>query len=257
MHMIDRSINLCQEPGMKPQQANRAFAPRSVESGVHTRGVILKVAQRLFAARGFDGVSMREIGLEAGVPLALVSYHFKSKQGLYRAVFRAHEALTSKRAAQLEEFSASADPKKTVRDLVFILVQPVIEIAMTPEGRDFARLIAREVNDPVEEERGVLAEFIDPVATLIIGHLKRAFPELDERSVYWAFLFASGALAINHAATGRIERLSSGLCHSRDNPAEIIDRLVNFVTGGILSTFAAELASKRGGGVPNTRPARK
>jgi AcrR family transcriptional regulator len=220
--------------------AEQPIAPRSIESGIRTRGVILRVAERLFAAKGFDGVSMREIGIEAGVPLALVSYHFKSKLGLYRAVFRAHEAITKARIEQLEKFRPSEDSEKTVRDLVLILVQPVIEMAAAPGGRDFARLIAREV----EAERGVLAEFIDPVAKLIIGHLERAFPELDKTTVHWAFLFASGALAINHAATGRIERLSDGRCHS-DDPAEIIDHLVDFIAGGILAAFSQDTARKR------------
>jgi AcrR family transcriptional regulator len=220
-------------------------APRSPESGARTRAIIVKTAERLFAAGGFDGVSMRQIGLEAGVPLALVSYHFKSKLGLYRAVFRVHgETITNARIARLERFQPSDDPGKTVRDLVLILVEPIIDMATAPGGRDFARLIARETNEPREAERGVLAEFFDPVAKLIIAQLEQAFPEVDKRTVHWAYLFASGALAINHAATGRIERLSGGLCHS-ENPSEILDPLVDFTTGGILSAFAADLARKR------------
>jgi AcrR family transcriptional regulator len=235
----------------------RLPAPRTPQSGVRTREIILKTAERLFAADGFDGTSMRQIGMEAGVPLALVSYHFKSKLGLYRAVFLAHaEAITSARVAQLERFQPSGDPRQTVRDLVLILVQPMIEMATAPGGRDFARLIAREVNEPLEAERGVLAEFIDPVAKLIIAQLEQAFPEVAKATVHWAFLFASGALAINHAATGRIERLSDGLCHSED-PSEIVDHLVDFATGGILSTFAADIAGKRRGKVSRTRSLKK
>jgi AcrR family transcriptional regulator len=223
----------------------RLPAPRSPESGARTRAIIVQTAERLFAAGGFDGVSMRQIGMEAGVPLALVSYHFKSKLGLYRAVFRAHgETITNARIAQLEHFQPSDDPDKTVRDLVLILVEPVIEMATAPGGRDFARLIARETNEPLEAERGVLAEFFDPVAKLIIAHMERAFPGVDKATVHWAYLFASGALAINHAATGRIERLSGGLCSS-ENTSEILDSLVDFVTGGIVSAFAADLARKR------------
>ena len=226
-------------------ETERSVAPRSVQSGARTRETILRTAERLFAAGGFDGVSMRQIGMEAGVPLALVSYHFKSKLGLYRAVFRAHaQALTEDRLAQLERFQPSDDPRKTVRDLMLILVEPVIEMATAPGGRDFARLIARETNEPLEAERGVLTEFFDPVAKLIIVQLERAFPEVDKATAHWAYLFAAGALAINHAATGRIERLSGGLCHSED-PSEILDHLIDFATGGILSAFEADLARKR------------
>jgi len=220
-------------------------APRTPESGARTRQTILKAAERLFAQSGFHGVSMRQIGAEAGVPTALVSYHFSSKLGLYRAVFQAHAGqFTDARVAQLENFEPFAEPEQTVRALLQILVQPVIEMSAAPGGRDFARLVAREANEPREAERGVVAEFMDPVARLTIGKLEQAFPDVDKATVHWAFLFASGALAINHAATGRIERLSDGLCHS-ENPSEIVDRLIDFAAGGILAAFAAERARNR------------
>jgi AcrR family transcriptional regulator len=225
----------------------RSIAPRSVESGIRTRGVILGVAERLFAAKGFDGVSMREIGLAADVPIALVSHHFKSKLGLYRAVFRAHgDTLTEYRMAVLRDFRPSSDPRDTVRRLARVLVEPVIRMTGESGGRDFARLIARETNDPQEQERGVLAEFIDPVARLMVERLQDAFPKIDKSCVFRAFLFASGALAINHAATGRIERLSGGLCSSSQSEA-IVEQLTDFITGGILATFAAAEASERVG----------
>jgi AcrR family transcriptional regulator len=226
--------------GVAPQPS-----PRTPESGARTRQIILAAARRLFAASGFHGVSMRQIAAEASVPTALVSYHFKSKLGLYRAVFQAHAAeFTDARVARLETFKASADPEQTVRKLLEIFVQPVIEMSTAPGGRDFARLVARETNEPREAERGVLAEFMDPVARSIIRNLEKAFPDVDKATIHWAFLFASGALAINHAATGRIERLSDGLCQSQ-NPPEFVDRLIDFVTGGILAAIHADRARRR------------
>ena len=133
-------------------------SPRTPQSGERSRRAILAAAERLFASNGFHGVLMPQIGTEAGVPTALVSYHFKSKLRLYRAVFRAHaDKFTDARIAQLYSFRATADPV-TVRELLHILVQPVIEMSAAPKA-----------NEPREAERGVLAEFIDPVAKLIIN----------------------------------------------------------------------------------------
>jgi AcrR family transcriptional regulator len=220
-------------------------SPRTPASGVRTRQTIVAAAGRLFASNGFHGVSMRQIAAEARVPTALVSYHFKSKLGLYRAVFQAHAAeFTDARVARLETFDASADPERAVRELLEIFVQPVIEMSAAPGGRDFARLVARETNEPREAERGVLAEFMDPVARSIISNLAKIFPDVDKATIHWAFLFSSGALAINHAATGRIERLSDGLCQSQ-NPREFVDRLIDFVTGGILTAVQADRARRR------------
>lgn len=51
-----------------------------------TKEAILNVALRLFAIHGFDGVSVREIARESNANLAAISYHFKGKEGLYKAI---------------------------------------------------------------------------------------------------------------------------------------------------------------------------
>ena len=51
-----------------------------------TRNRVLGVATRLFAARGFEKVTVREICREAEANVAAVNYHFGDKLGLYREV---------------------------------------------------------------------------------------------------------------------------------------------------------------------------
>lgn len=51
---------------------------------------ILQVAERLFAEKGFDGTSIRNIAKEAGINIAMVSYYFGSKEKMLESmiVFR-------------------------------------------------------------------------------------------------------------------------------------------------------------------------
>lgn len=47
---------------------------------------ILKVAEALFAEKGFDGTSIRDISKEANINVAMVSYYFGSKEKLLEAL---------------------------------------------------------------------------------------------------------------------------------------------------------------------------
>jgi AcrR family transcriptional regulator len=51
-----------------------------------TRATLLTAGQQVFAHRGFDGASVREITRRAGANLASISYHFGSKRALYESV---------------------------------------------------------------------------------------------------------------------------------------------------------------------------
>lgn len=48
---------------------------------------IIETAEILFAERGFDGTSVRDIADEAGVNVAMISYYFGSKEKLMEALF--------------------------------------------------------------------------------------------------------------------------------------------------------------------------
>jgi AcrR family transcriptional regulator len=50
-----------------------------------TKQLIREVATRRFLAQGYQAVTMRSIATEAGVDVALVSYYFGSKKGLFGA----------------------------------------------------------------------------------------------------------------------------------------------------------------------------
>jgi len=49
---------------------------------------IMEAAEKLFAEKGFDGTSVRDVAKEAGVNLAMISYYFGSKEKLMEALFK-------------------------------------------------------------------------------------------------------------------------------------------------------------------------
>jgi AcrR family transcriptional regulator len=72
---------------MNEQPDTQRRDPRS--RGDETRSAVLASGRLLFAQKGFDGASVRDITSGAGVNLGAVTYHFGSKRGLYGAVLRA------------------------------------------------------------------------------------------------------------------------------------------------------------------------
>jgi len=61
----------------------------------NTRGSIIKTAVHVFAEKGFQGASVRDIVVKARVNQAAINYHFKGKDGLYLEVLKtALEKLT-------------------------------------------------------------------------------------------------------------------------------------------------------------------
>ncbi len=50
------------------------------------RNSLIATATRLFAERGLNGVSIRELSTAAGVSISMISYYFDGKEGLYSSV---------------------------------------------------------------------------------------------------------------------------------------------------------------------------
>ncbi|MDR0371301.1 MAG: TetR/AcrR family transcriptional regulator [Prevotellaceae bacterium] len=55
---------------------------------ISTQEKILLAAEKVFSEKGFGTARMRDISAEAGVNLALINYHYKSKENLYAIIMR-------------------------------------------------------------------------------------------------------------------------------------------------------------------------
>jgi AcrR family transcriptional regulator len=64
---------------------------------------IIDTAEKLFAGKGYDGTSVRDIAEEAGVNVAMISYYFGSKEKLLEALFSQRAAGTTKKLESMLE----------------------------------------------------------------------------------------------------------------------------------------------------------
>jgi AcrR family transcriptional regulator len=199
-----------------------------------TRQRILDAAELLFADRGFHSVSVRDITAAAGVDVALINYHFGSKQLLFESVFmRRAEVLNGERLRRLEAVVQRANPRAPkVEDIIDAFTHPLLDRSERggPGWKAYFALIA-QVNNSTEFGGMMMTRYFDPVVHAFIAALRRAFPRCDDRELYWSYQFLSGALTLTFAETGRIDNLSRGACRSSDLDA-VHQRLVPYVAAG-------------------------
>ncbi len=62
---------------------------------------IIETAERLFAHKGFDGTSVRDIADDAGINVAMISYYFGSKEKLMEAIFEVKNGRVQMRVEEL------------------------------------------------------------------------------------------------------------------------------------------------------------
>lgn len=65
-------------------------AIENTNSALTTKESLLVAAKRIFAQKGYDGATVKDIADEAGVNISLVSYHFNGKENLFRACVQAY-----------------------------------------------------------------------------------------------------------------------------------------------------------------------
>jgi AcrR family transcriptional regulator len=238
-------------PAGERRRPSSTPARRSGPRSLPTRERILDAAEHLFAARGFHGVSIRDITSEARVDLALANYHFGNKQGLLEAVFmRRAEDLNAERLARLDALLAPGRRQTpTLEEIIDAFTHPLLDrSARGGSGwKSYFALIA-EINNSPEFGGVLMTKTYDPVVQRFIEVIRRTLPGCDERDLYWAYHFLSGALTLTFAETGRIDKLSGGVCRSGDLDS-VHERLVPFCAAG----FRALCVPRRRARKPPTR----
>ena len=117
--------------------ANKTRAPgrRSQAESARTHTRILNRAEKLFARKGYRGVSLRELATAAGVRPFTIQHHFGSKLGLYQAVLIRWDGEVLARLARVVE------ENQDFPTLVRVIVDELFEFFLSK--RDWVTVSAR------------------------------------------------------------------------------------------------------------------
>jgi len=183
---------------MKSVTQKTGAGPRASERPSATRERLLDVAERLFAQRGLDAVSVRDITRAADANLGAITYHFGTMQKLIVAVFdRRMAPLTRQRLEGLDAVERAAGkgplPLEGVLEAMF---RPAVMEAMDGErtGVLFGKLMARSMMDPSPYLERYIHGHIEPVIRRFDAALLRAAPGLTPEDVFWRMHLLVGGL---------------------------------------------------------------
>jgi AcrR family transcriptional regulator len=219
-----------------PRKSTPKKAPRTkAEQRAETMEQILDAAELLFSKHGLYGVTLRDVALKVGVHTSLMHYYFEDKLALFNAVFARRAKVTSdRRMKALDEYEKRAAGKPTVEGALHVFLDTDFDLYIEgDEGlRNYAAFCAQLANTPEGAE--LFDQHFDPVVLRLIAILRKALPEVSKRDIFWGYHFVTGSLMHALARSGRIDRLSGGLCKSDDLKA-VKARLADFLAAGFVS----------------------
>jgi AcrR family transcriptional regulator len=203
-------------------------------SSDHTRGAILRAAEKLYAERGFADVTLRDIVASAGVNLAAVNYHFGSKDELIAELFITRSlAMNRERLAELKAAEAEGGGRADIAAVLRALVGPILRGCLGPDNErsDAARFMIRASIEAVPPIRKIKNREIDHLRRFAAA-MRRSLPGHKDVDLYWGLHFA---LAMAHQTirdSERLQKLSEGKCDLDDVDA-VIDRVVAVAVLGL------------------------
>ncbi len=148
------------------------------EVGERTCQRLLEAALTLLAARGEEGVTLRDITDAADANVAAVSYHFGSKTALIkRAIDHAIDSVLDAQAVGLQALGEHP----TAEGIAAATARPVID-AVAGGGQELAlfRIIVRATIDPPHGCRERLTSRLGRRRSQLLGALRDALPGADD-----------------------------------------------------------------------------
>lgn len=105
--------------GRTQRRPGRTPGRRSAAEASDTRERLLHRAEGLFARKGYDGTSLRELAAACGVRLFTIQHHFGSKQRLYEELLRRWDAEVEALVSRVLETAAPDEVVERVVDELF------------------------------------------------------------------------------------------------------------------------------------------
>jgi AcrR family transcriptional regulator len=157
--------------------ATKDSVPVSVDD---TRDRLLLAAEEVFAAKGFEAASVRDILKLAHVKnIAAINYYFGDKERLYIETVKNADTCCNA-DIPFPEWPKGTPPEQKLRDFIHSFLQRMFQ----PQRRTAFQLILREMTYPTQACLEVVDQYIRPIAEVLGGILAELVPQVPEQKQF-------------------------------------------------------------------------
>jgi AcrR family transcriptional regulator len=199
-----------------------------------TKERLLDQAEALFAQKGYDAVSVREITTAARCNLAAVNYHFGSKENLYVEVFRARWAPRAMRVQESFRDSLAAQDEASPTTVARALAEAFLIGPLSDEERyRHHQLIVRELGQPTEAFKLVADEVMRPFFRQLADMLRPTLPKgLDKEGLMLNILSMFAIVLHFNFARAAVTRMT-GREYDEAFKARLVEHITEFSLNGL------------------------
>jgi AcrR family transcriptional regulator len=195
-----------------------------------TRERILEAAGQLFADRGFEGTTVRDICQAAGANVAAVNYYFRDKERLYiEAVVQAHRWRLDQ--AQLPNWDENTPPREKLADFVETFFRRVLG---GPDDTWRTKLVMREIMQPSSACAEIAQSNIRPQFEILHGILREILPaDVSDEERHLIGFSIVGQCLFYHVAGPIIRNLIDEREYSTYDVAKLAQHVTEFTLASL------------------------
>jgi AcrR family transcriptional regulator len=199
-----------------------------------TKNKILDAAENLFADKGFNGTSLREITSQAEVNLAAVNYHFGSKKELIKAVMsRYMNELSPRLEIALTQVCDTEAP--SLIDVFSAFIDPLLSLNDFKNNgtSNFLQLLGRGYTDSQGFLRWFLTTQYPGVIDNFVLAVQKAYPELGAEEMFWRLHFTMGTVVFTMSSSDALIDIAKSDFERDLQISDVIRNVIPYVAAGV------------------------
>lgn len=199
-----------------------------------TKNKILDAAEELFANKGFNGTSLREITSQAEVNLAAVNYHFGSKKELIKAVISRYMDEVSPKL-ELALLDVTAQPSPSLHQVFSAFVQPLLSLNDYRENGTsiFLQLLGRGYTDSQGFLRWFLTTQYPNVIDYFVQAVQKSYPDLTAEQMFWRLHFTMGTIVFTMSSSDALLDIAKSDFSKDLGVEDLIQQVIPYVAAGV------------------------